>query len=59
MKVCIKLVNIGEEIDIRGPSGGIKYLGHGKFEIDGEEYHFDKVSSSVRQLVVRMLSFHS
>ncbi|TFY58429.1 hypothetical protein EVJ58_g6427 [Rhodofomes roseus] len=34
----------GEEIDIRGPSGGIKYLGRGKFEIDGEERHFDKVN---------------
>jgi len=33
-----------EEIDIRGPTGGIKYLGHGKFDIDGEEYRFDKVN---------------
>ncbi|KAH9920934.1 uncharacterized protein B0H18DRAFT_1190512 [Fomitopsis serialis] len=33
-----------EEIDIRGPTGGIKYLGHGKFDIDGEEYRFDKIN---------------
>ncbi|OJT14471.1 NADH-cytochrome b5 reductase 2 [Trametes pubescens] len=34
----------GEEIDIRGPSGGITYKGHGDFDIEGTEYHFDKVN---------------
>ncbi|EJF63681.1 hypothetical protein DICSQDRAFT_101612 [Dichomitus squalens LYAD-421 SS1] len=34
----------GEEIDIRGPGGGIMYKGHGEFDIDGEQYHFDKVN---------------
>ncbi|EIW58264.1 uncharacterized protein TRAVEDRAFT_47429 [Trametes versicolor FP-101664 SS1] len=34
----------GEEIDIRGPSGGITYKGHGDFDIEGIEYHFDKVN---------------
>lgn len=33
----------GEEIDIRGPSGGITYQGCGDFDIDGEQFHFDKV----------------
>ncbi|KAI0630568.1 hypothetical protein C8Q77DRAFT_1133937 [Trametes polyzona] len=34
----------GEEIDIRGPTGGITYLGHGEFDIEGKEYHFDKIN---------------
>ena len=34
---------VGEEIDIRGPTGGITYTGHGNFDIEGNEYHFDKV----------------
>ncbi|KAI0358058.1 hypothetical protein OH77DRAFT_1502602 [Trametes cingulata] len=34
----------GEEIDIRGPTGGITYKGHGEFDIDGKEYHFDKIN---------------
>ncbi|KAI0761830.1 hypothetical protein BD413DRAFT_485296 [Trametes elegans] len=33
-----------EEIDIRGPSGGIIYLGHGEFEIFGQRRHFDKIN---------------
>ncbi|KAI9062568.1 hypothetical protein FKP32DRAFT_806572 [Trametes sanguinea] len=34
----------GEEIDIRGPCGGIVYHGHGEFEIDGTRCHFDKIN---------------
>ncbi|KAI0746771.1 hypothetical protein C8Q80DRAFT_795793 [Daedaleopsis nitida] len=34
----------GEEIDIRGPSGGITYKGHGEFDIDGETFDFDKIN---------------
>ncbi|KAI0630736.1 hypothetical protein C8Q77DRAFT_1062963 [Trametes polyzona] len=34
----------GEEIDIRGPSGGIRYNGRGNFEIEGKNYHFDKIN---------------
>ncbi|KAI0701790.1 hypothetical protein C8Q76DRAFT_242105 [Earliella scabrosa] len=34
----------GEEIDIRGPTGGITYKGHGNFDIEGKQYHFDKVN---------------
>ncbi|KAI0325977.1 hypothetical protein GY45DRAFT_1374345 [Cubamyces sp. BRFM 1775] len=33
-----------EEIDIRGPTGGITYKGHGDFDIEGNEYHFDKIN---------------
>lgn len=39
--------HVGEEIDIRGPEGGIIYKGHSDFEIDGQEYHFDKVRNDV------------
>lgn len=38
---------LGEEIDVRGPVGEIWYKGHGKFEIDGNEYRFHKVSRCV------------
>ncbi|EPS27518.1 hypothetical protein PDE_02461 [Penicillium oxalicum 114-2] len=34
----------GEEIEIKGPTGEIKYMGQGKFIIDQKEYHFSKVS---------------
>lgn len=34
----------GEKIDIKGPTGEIRYIGQGKFMIDKTEYHFDKVS---------------
>lgn len=27
-----------------GPIGGIEYLGHGDFEIEGQHYHFDKLN---------------
>ncbi|KAI9058596.1 hypothetical protein FKP32DRAFT_1761423 [Trametes sanguinea] len=34
----------GEEIDIRGPTGGIIYHGHGSFSIDGYDFQFDKIN---------------
>ncbi|KAJ5514912.1 hypothetical protein N7463_004464 [Penicillium fimorum] len=34
----------GEEIDVKGPIGEIKYVGQGKFKIDDKEYHFRNVS---------------
>jgi nitrate reductase (NAD(P)H) len=34
----------GEEIEVKGPTGEIKYIGQGKFLIDKKESHFDKVS---------------
>lgn len=40
----IDTMPLGESVDVRGPTGEIKYLGNGKFEIEGEERKFDKVS---------------
>lgn len=34
----------GEQIEVKGPTGEIKYIGQGKFLIDKKEYHFGKVS---------------
>ncbi|KAL4909793.1 hypothetical protein BDW74DRAFT_173285 [Aspergillus multicolor] len=34
----------GEEIEVKGPSGAIRYLGNGKFAIDDNEYIFGKVT---------------
>ncbi|KAI0831873.1 hypothetical protein BC628DRAFT_1310601 [Trametes gibbosa] len=34
----------GEEIDIRGPSGAIRYVGRGDFETNGKQLHFDKIN---------------
>ncbi|KAI0358306.1 hypothetical protein OH77DRAFT_1581746 [Trametes cingulata] len=34
----------GEEIDIRGPSGGIRYYGSGRFEIEGKSRTFKKIN---------------
>lgn len=35
---------LGEEVEIRGPTGEIVYNGHGKFIIDGKERCFKRVS---------------
>ncbi|KAK5109313.1 hypothetical protein LTR62_007187 [Meristemomyces frigidus] len=35
---------IGEEVELRGPTGDIIYQGHGKFSIYGEEKKFKRVS---------------
>lgn len=37
-------VPIGEEVDVKGPSGEIIYNGNGNFVIEGKEHHFDRVS---------------
>ncbi|KAI2830414.1 hypothetical protein CBS63078_3819 [Aspergillus niger] len=34
----------GEEIEVKGPSGAIRYLGHGTFAVDDKEYSFENVS---------------
>ena len=34
----------GEEIEVKGPTGQIKYTGQGGFTIDGKECHFRNVS---------------
>lgn len=40
----IDCMPLGESVDVRGPTGEIRYLTHGKFEIEGKETHFDRVS---------------
>lgn len=35
---------IGESVDVCGPTGEIEYLGSGKFDIEGQERTFNKVS---------------
>lgn len=47
-RALVLRLRLGEEIDIRGPSGGICYLGRGKFMIQGTTFHFDKVRSPSR-----------
>lgn len=44
MSNILDCIPIGEEIEIRGPTGEITYLGNGKFDIEGEERTFKKVS---------------
>lgn len=34
----------GEEVEVKGPSGEIRYLGHGRFEVDGDEHKFNNVT---------------
>jgi nitrate reductase (NAD(P)H) len=34
----------GEEIEVKGPSGEIRYMGQGRFLVDDREYHFRNVS---------------
>jgi nitrate reductase (NAD(P)H) len=35
---------LNEEVEVRGPSGEIKYSGNGKFIIEGKEMHFNRVT---------------
>lgn len=44
MSNILNCLPLGEEIDIRGPSGDIIYEGNGKFKIYGEEHTFRRVS---------------
>ena len=34
----------GQEIEVKGPSGEIRYLGKGRFAVDDNEYTFEKVT---------------
>lgn len=34
----------GEEVEVKGPSGEIRYLGNGHFEVDGDEHRFNNVT---------------
>ena len=44
MSNILDCIPIGEEIEIRGPTGEIAYRGNGKFIIEGKEKTFSKVS---------------
>jgi len=44
MSNILDCMPIGEEIEIRGPTGEISYHGNGKFMIEGKEKDFSKVS---------------
>lgn len=44
MSNILDYMPLGEEIEIRGPSGGIVYNGHGSFTISDKPYRFDKIS---------------
>lgn len=43
MSNFLDVLQDGQEIDVRGPTGEIEYLGHGTFNIDGKDHHFAKV----------------
>lgn len=40
----LDVMPLGEEVEIRGPTGEIVYNGNGNFVIEGQEAHFDRVS---------------
>ncbi|KAF3014890.1 hypothetical protein E8E15_004993 [Penicillium rubens] len=44
MSNILDCLRAGEEIEVKGPSGEIRYIGQGKFMIDDKEYHFRNVS---------------
>lgn len=56
-------LRVGEEVEIKGPSGGIRYLGHGRFFIDSKEIDFVNITLIIAgtgvtpgyQLVARIL----
>ncbi|KAH7333373.1 hypothetical protein BKA65DRAFT_596924 [Rhexocercosporidium sp. MPI-PUGE-AT-0058] len=44
MSNILDCIPIGEEVEIRGPTGEISYHGNGKFIIEGKQHNFSKVS---------------
>jgi nitrate reductase (NAD(P)H) len=44
MSNILDCMPIGEEIEIRGPTGEIVYNGNGSFTISGQEYTFNKIN---------------
>lgn len=44
MSNILDCMPIGEEIDIRGPTGDISYQGNGKFNIEGKDMSFSHVT---------------
>ena len=45
MSNFLDVLEDGQEIDVRGPTGEIEYLGKGAFNIEGKTHHFSKVSA--------------
>lgn len=43
MSNILDCLRAGEEIEVKGSTGEIKYIGQGNFMIDEKEYHFDNV----------------
>jgi nitrate reductase (NAD(P)H) len=43
MSNFLDVLKEGGEVDMRGPTGEIEYLGGGTFNIEGKEYRFHKV----------------
>ncbi|KAL1925730.1 uncharacterized protein VTP21DRAFT_613 [Calcarisporiella thermophila] len=56
-------LDIGDAVEVKGPEGGIEYLGNGRYKTEGEEKHFDVLSlvaggtgiTPIYQLVHRVL----
>ncbi|KAF5018063.1 hypothetical protein F66182_9962 [Fusarium sp. NRRL 66182] len=44
MSNILDCIPIGEEVELRGPTGEIVYSGNGYFTIESKERHFDRVS---------------
>lgn len=44
MSNILDVIPLGEEVEIRGPTGEITYEGQGRFTIEGKERHFKRVS---------------
>lgn len=44
MSNILDCMAVGEEVEVRGPTGDIKYLGHGDFEIGNGKHHFENVT---------------
>ena len=63
MSNLLDCMSLNEQIEVRGPTGEIKYDGNGKFIIEGKEMHFNRVTlilggSSITlgyQLIARVL----
>ena len=44
MSNLLDCMPLGEEVEVRGPTGEIEYNGHGRFVISGKEYNFSRVN---------------
>lgn len=40
----LDVLEVGEDVDIKGPTGDIQYLGKGRFKVHDDEFHFDKIN---------------